>query len=82
MRRGGGWGVDPTGDIPQRLATWAPAMDSRQKSSPPTRPGAMGLHTRQREHATAHRATVLETPARGQSSVTAEAAALTVLCEV
>ena len=34
------------------------------------------------EYATAHRATVLETAARGQSPVTAEAAALTVLCEV
>ena len=33
------------------------------------------------ECATAHGATVLETPARGQRPVTAEAAALAVLCE-
>ena len=48
MRRGGGWGVDPTGDIPQRLATWAPAVDSRQKSSLPSRPIAVRLQSRQR----------------------------------
>ena len=48
VRRGGGWGVDPTGDIPQRLATWAPAVDSRQKSSLPSRPIAVRLQSRQR----------------------------------